>query len=191
MLTALKYKDRILEEFYLDRDDMTIRRNKNGYQKRFVKHDVVEPFTLKSCGREEYNYRGIHIPRTRTTLSVPWLLTILRGIPFKNGDIVDHIDGNVSNNCRENLRVTTQRANCKNRKMRKDNTSGFTGICFNAQANLYIIRRSINGKRIYHSSKTFEGALDHLRNLKQKGLADGYLKRHGEKVQRLSKREVA
>ena len=50
------------------------------------------------------------------------------------GDI-DHIDHNQSNNMIENLRVVTHQQNCQNRKLRKDNTSGVSGVLFNKSKN--------------------------------------------------------
>jgi len=178
MLTALKYKDKLLEEFYLDSDDITIRRKKDGYYNRFKEHSVVKPFILK--GEKGHDYKGIHIPKTRATISLPWLLTILRGIPFTDKQVVDHLDGDITNNSRSNIRVTTQKSNSKNRKKHSNNTSGYTGISWNDKAKLYYVRRTINGKRMYKSSKTLEEAIIHLDELTQLGLIDGYTARHGK-----------
>jgi len=155
MLSVLKYKERILEEFYLDEDDETIRRRKDGYYGRFKKHDPVVPFIFSS-GRG-IDYLGVHIPRTRTTIAVHWVLTLLRGIEIEDGSVIDHIDGNPQNNRRENLRVTTQKHNCRNRKLRKDNKTGYPGISY--RDNLYIVRRQIAGKRRYASAKTLDDAV--------------------------------
>ena len=178
MLTALKYKEILLKEFYLDTDDTTIRRKNDGYHGRFKKHDKVIPFILK--GNKEMDYKGIHIPRTRTSVSLPWLLTVLRGIPFKAKQVIDHIDGDFTNNARSNIRVVSQQINAKNRKKHSNNTSGYTGINWNEKAKLYYVRRSINGKRTYKSSKTLEEAVIILDDLKKLGLKDGYSERHGE-----------
>ncbi len=178
MLTALVHKQKLLEEFYLDDDDMTIRRNKNGYHGRFEKHDKVVPFCF--VGGNGYDYSGIHIPRTRTSVSLPWLLTVLRGVEFSEKSVLDHKDGDIANNVRSNIRVVTQQINCKNRKLRNDSTTGYTGVNWNENAELFYVRRVIGGKRLYRSSKTLEGALVHLEELKQLGLKDGYTARHDE-----------
>jgi hypothetical protein len=156
MLYALKYKERILEWFYLDKDDNTIRRRKDGYYGRYKKHDIVEPYLFKS--KKGYEYLGIHIPKTRKTIAVHWVLTILRGIDFEDGNVIDHIDGNPKNNTRENLRITTQSINCRNRKLRSDNKTGYPGITF--RDNLYLVRRQIGGKRKYASAKTLDKAVE-------------------------------
>lgn len=177
MLKAIKHKERILEEFYLS-DELTIRRKKDGYHQRFMKDDIVEPYTYK--GNKGNDYKGVHIPRTRDTISLPWLYTVLRGKTIKEGQVIDHIDGDITNNSEDNLRLVSQELNCKNRSKRKDNTTGYTGITFNKSANLYVIRRTIKGKRIYRSSKTLEEAVDKLKLLNLEALIDGYTNRHGK-----------
>jgi len=48
--------------------------------------------------------------------------------------MIDHIDGDRSNNRIENLREVTPFENAKNQRMRKDNTSGFTGVTWSKSA---------------------------------------------------------
>ncbi len=50
------------------------------------------------------------------------------GRPIASGEVVDHIDGNIFNNRRENLRLTTPRYNGKNKGRSKRNKSGFKGV---------------------------------------------------------------
>ena len=178
MLTALKYKSKILEYFYLDTDDITIRRRCDDVAKgKFKMFDVVIPYALK--GNKGFDYKGIWVPGVGVTISLPWVLTVLRGIEFTDGMVIDHKDGNINNNSRSNLRVITQQENCKNKKKRSDNTTGYTGISYNSSTGLYLVRRTINGKRINRSHKTLEGAIQLMEVLKQESLQDGYTERHG------------
>jgi len=158
MLAILKYKDIVFDEFYLDKDDVTIRRKTNGYYGRWEIDDKAVPFkfTAKNC----YEYEGLHIPRTRTTIGIHWILTLLRGVEFEDGSVIDHLDGNPKNNVRENLRITSQHINCRNRKLRKDSSTGYAGINF--RDNLYIVRRYVSGKRMYASAKTLKEAITKL-----------------------------
>jgi len=59
--------------------------------------------------------------------------------------IVDHIDGNPSNNKIENLREANDQNNCYNSKLRSDNISGFKGVSWNKDRNKWVVR--INTKK--------------------------------------------
>ena len=176
MLTVNKYSGLLQEWFYLDIDDITIRRAKNGYYGRYKKGDVVNPYTLCS-----YGYRGIHVPTTRTTVSLHHLLTLLRGIKIPDNAVIDHVDGNSENNHRCNIRVTTQCLNAKNQKRRKNNTTGITGINWNQGSNSYVVRKMLQGKRHYLGQrKTLKEAKQLLDSYSVEITADGYTKRHGK-----------
>ena len=178
MLTALKYKNDILEWFYLDDDDITIRRAKDDNLKgKFKKDDIVIPFPLK--GNKGYDYKGIWIPRIGKNILLPWALMVLRGIEIEDGMVIDHIDGDRTNNSRDNLRLVSQSENCRNRIMRKDNTTGYTGLSFHKPSGRYVVRRTIKGKRIWKSHKTLEGAIEIWKEVEKLGYTDGYTKRHG------------
>jgi len=48
--------------------------------------------------------------------------------PIPDGMQVDHLDGNPSNNCKENLRLVPAKVNQRNMRLSKANTSGLTGV---------------------------------------------------------------
>lgn len=52
----------------------------------------------------------------------------LMGIEIPEGQVVDHIDGNIKNNSIQNLRVVTESTNRQNCKKRSDNKTGITGV---------------------------------------------------------------
>ena len=182
MLAALKYKQNILDNFYLDNDDITIRRkNDDTRYGKSRKGQKVKSYILR--GEKGYDYRAICIPKTgeSPSISVPWVLTILRGIDFEDGNVIDHIDGDITNNKRNNLRVITQSMNCRNTKKRSDNTSGYTGLSFHKPTKRWVVRRTMNGKRIWKSRKTFEEALDVWKEIdKISKELHGYTDRHGK-----------
>ncbi len=63
--------------------------------------------------------------------------------------VVDHINGNASDNRWENLRDVTHQENCKNQVIGKDNTSGVPGVSFHKVTQKWRAQISTNGKIIY------------------------------------------
>lgn len=61
----------------------------------------------------------------------------------------DHIDHNELNNCRNNLRPATISQNNQNHSIRKDNTSGVSGVSFDGVNNRWVAYINENGKRKY------------------------------------------
>ncbi len=65
---------------------------------------------------------------------------------WPDGDI-DHIDGDVTNNRIENLRVVDSAANNKNQKLPRNNTSGVIGVSWRAAAGKWEAQIKVNRKR--------------------------------------------
>lgn len=62
---------------------------------------------------------------------------------------IDHIDGNRANNRISNLRPCSNAENQKNRKIGKDNTSGYKGVSWNTRLGKWVVNVGLNNKRIY------------------------------------------
>ncbi len=65
------------------------------------------------------------------------------------GMVVDHIDGNRSDNRRANLRICTQRQNTQNSRPARGCTSRFKGVSYHRAARKWIVLIKSDGKRIY------------------------------------------
>lgn len=71
----------------------------------------------------------------------------------QRGQYVDHIDNDKLNNTRSNLRLCTQSQNQANRRLHKNNTSGYKGVT--RRGSRWHARIEVNGKSIhlgYHDS---------------------------------------
>lgn len=64
-------------------------------------------------------------------------------------DLVDHIDGDRSNNCISNLRDATTSQNLRNTGLRKTNTSGFKGVSWDLKKKKWRAYIMYDGKRIH------------------------------------------
>ncbi|AKQ08439.1 HNH endonuclease [Bacillus phage PBC2] len=62
--------------------------------------------------------------------------------------IVDHIDGNVFNNTRNNLRVRTQSENNMNKQLQKNNTTGIVGVSWNVKSKMWTAYITKDRKRV-------------------------------------------
>lgn len=170
MHKVIKYKQNLLSEFYLDSSG-TVRRSQDGYLGRFKKGDKAKFF-------KQEDYWSIQIPKVRGIVKRSHLVLLLSGYELQKGEEVDHIDGNRDNDHPSNLRAVTRRVNSCNRKKRSDNTSGITGIRWSEYHGHYVIRRTVNGKRLSRSRKTFEEAKEVLEQLTK--MDSDYTCRHGK-----------
>lgn len=62
--------------------------------------------------------------------------------------IIDHIDSDGLNNQRNNLRFATYQENGMNRRLGKNNKSGFKGVSWNKRANKWQVITKLNGNSI-------------------------------------------
>lgn len=138
------------ENIFIIREDNTaeivIKRN-NGkiyYCKIDVKdYNTLLEYRWKLITRKDGRIEGV-TGRKNGKGSLVLLHRLLLN-PNKN-QIVDHVNGNVLDNRRINLRITDYNGNNKNVRIRKDNTSGYRGVHYSGGK--YIARIQYNKKRI-------------------------------------------
>lgn len=88
--------------------------------------------------------------KTKAILMHRMLLNAVKGVS------VDHINHDLLDNRRENLRLCTHAENMKNRKIHKNNALGVKGVC--AEGGRYRARIAVDGKRV--SLGCFDSASD-------------------------------
>ena len=95
---------------------------RNGYT-FFVDEEDLDKFDLQKCfGRVMGRTSYIGVSGTESKM----LHSLLLKVP--PGFTVDHKDGNALNNRRDNLRQATYTQNQGNRRLSRDNTTGYKGV---------------------------------------------------------------
>jgi hypothetical protein len=69
--------------------------------------------------------------------------------PLSPADIVEHVDGDLLNNQRENLRLLGKSALRQRDPLRQNNTSGYTGVSYDRKRHLWKAYISQQGKRTH------------------------------------------
>jgi hypothetical protein len=91
---------------------------------------------------------SLNIPKSQTSVH---RIIILMDNHIPSNYIVDHLDGNPSNNLKTNLRVCTPSDNMKNKRVYKNNISGISGVYLdnNLKGNCYWVVQWVDteGKR--------------------------------------------
>ena len=63
--------------------------------------------------------------------------------------MIDHINMNVLDNRKENLRKCTKSENARNTEKRKDNTSGAKGVCWSAEKRKWRVTITVDKKTLH------------------------------------------
>lgn len=71
---------------------------------------------------------------------------------LKDNLVVDHINGNILDNRKDNLRICQSKDNSKNHSINKNNTSGVLGVYFDNTYNKWFPIIKVNNKKIYLGS---------------------------------------
>lgn len=97
---------------------------------------IVKPLGYKKLAIERLDFKAHRIA---------WILHYKR--KPKNGFVIDHIDGDPSNNAIANLRECHPRDNARNAVTPKNNTTGFKGV--SRSGNKFRAYISVNRKQIH------------------------------------------
>ena len=77
---------------------------------------------------------------------------LILGLSSKDGNIVDHINGNGLDNRKINLRLSSPRENAVNVKTRRDNTSGYKGVSFRKDRGTWRVEIKKNYKTVFNKT---------------------------------------
>ena len=104
---------------------------------------------LKTVDYINYGGRGISIcDEWKNDFMSFYNWAMENGYEENKGLSIDRID-NDGNYCPENCRWTTSIIQNRNRRIRKDNTSGYRGVCYNKGNNKYVAQICVNLKSIH------------------------------------------
>ena len=100
----------------------------------------------------------------------------MTGIFLKDKEIVDHINGIVTDNRWENLRIASNVTNSHNRRLSSANSTGVKGVYYNKQLNKYQAAITTNGITtnvgLFNSLHDAEQAIIYIREKKHKEFAN-------------------
>lgn len=124
--------------------------------KKFDYDSITGEFTFKECSHKHRigtragcihhsGYRFINLfGKGYAEHRLAWIYMFGK-IPT---EMIDHIDGNKSNNCISNLRCATRSNNTANATLRKDSTSGVKGVNWHTVTGKWMCRVQSNKLRI-------------------------------------------
>ncbi|WP_416729235.1 HNH endonuclease [Fictibacillus sp. JL2B1089] len=72
-----------------------------------------------------------------------WLMNVCGGL------VIDHMNHDTLNNCRSNLRVVTMQQNNQNKRINKNNSTGFRGVTFNHENQKWRARVQVNKQSLH------------------------------------------
>jgi len=137
---------------------------KNGYAKIDHQHTHLQQH-LWYLGSDGYPQTNITENGRQTTRRLHQMI-----LPKKPGKLIDHINRDKLDNRTRNLRHVTPTENVLNSKIRKNNTSGYRGVNYRKQSQIYESRITHKGIRYFlgsyktarQAAKAYNGAARRL-----------------------------
>lgn len=94
-----------------------------------------------SCSDGKRISSGLRSGKSGVTFSLPDFI-----LKFPNCETIDHIDRNIWNNQKSNLRESTRQLQEANKGLTSQNTSGYKGVSWSTEKSMWVVRVKINGK---------------------------------------------
>ena len=153
-------------------------RGKNGWM-RNMKDDLVAGYIAPVTKRNPRPYKVIGLKgKLHKAHRLAWLYEHGQ---WPEGDI-DHINQDTLDNRIDNLRISVDQMNHKNRSLYSKNTSGLSGVTWHKRTSKWQAegQRTIEGKRIRYYLGLFESFLDACSARKSWENDNGYSANHGK-----------
>lgn len=183
-------KEQILKHVYYNPESKTGLTRIDKTRKRYAGKDAGS-FCVYATGNRKGEPHMIRVWLGDRLYPVHRIIWFLINGEIKDEHVIDHIDGNPFNNKIENLREIHSHENARNAKMRKDNSTGFTGVFRKTDKGILtfvtgwydngvVKTKSFSTKKYGHEG-AYNLAVEHRKymliklNLKNKGYTD----RHG------------
>lgn len=147
------------------RDMFSTERDQRAWNARFAGKPALN--AINNLGYRVGLLAGVRLAAHR----VAWIMAT-----GQEPTVVDHINGDRSDNRQCNLQDGTQRQNMRNKRMSRGNRSGVTGVYWNAAEGKW--RAQIRSDGIYRS-KGFADLAEAARWRSEAQGAHGFSKRHG------------
>lgn len=115
--------------------------------------------TVRGCNRTNSEFAGrmagdihhtgyVYIRFMGFDFAAHRLIWVMHHGPIPDSMEIDHIDKDRLNNRIENLRLSQYSGQASNQRKRKDNKSGFRGVCFEKETGRYVASIQANRKQI-------------------------------------------
>lgn len=155
-------------------------RPEEWYERRRLWMTWNTRFAGKRAGRVWINPKNGYRCRTIAVFGsvkkehrIIWLY--MKGDPVP--DNIDHLDRDATNNKWANLAESTQARNSRNASMKRNNTSGVTGVSWNKRRGAWMAKVTLNGKSNYLGYfDDIDEAAEAVRTFKE---ANGFSSGHG------------
>lgn len=99
--------------------------------------------------RYAQGYISIGNGKQKTILMHRVILERMLGRKLEKREFPDHRDNNPLNNRRENLRLATYNENARNRRIARNNSTGYKGVSYRKDRCRWIAYIAVNGKKIH------------------------------------------
>lgn len=105
-------------------------------------HELISGFKWYVIKHHTGRFYCTSIAIPRKNIKTVLMHRLIMNAPL--GQIIDHANGNSLDNRKHNLRFATSSQNQANRKIHRNNTTGFKGVCYNKRSKSFVVSSGNN-----------------------------------------------